>query len=71
MLYLCQQKLLDEGSGKVGVLNCKQGFIYCEKFVKLEKWLAESFTKYWETFDTLQLVSHDTLTLMVERIINR
>ncbi|KAB5534861.1 hypothetical protein DKX38_017947 [Salix brachista] len=48
--------LLNEGNGRVGVLNTKQSFLDCEPYAQLEAWLGEKADEYWtDNFEKLKL----------------
>ncbi|KAJ6332706.1 hypothetical protein OIU76_025723 [Salix suchowensis] len=48
--------LMNEGNGRVGVLNTKQSFLDCEPYAQLEAWLGEKADEYWtDNFEKLKL----------------
>ncbi|XP_030495618.2 uncharacterized protein LOC115711423 isoform X2 [Cannabis sativa] len=54
--------VVNDGKGRVWVLNNKQGFQDCEPYAILEKWLGQKADEYWDdNYDALQLSKNGIL----------
>lgn len=51
--------LQDDGCGRVSVHNNKQGFLDCEVYAELERWLGERVDSYIDDYvDKVELVRY-------------